>query len=301
MKRKNLDITVPAVLYIKSKLLLNGFGDLSIKDMLRQMGLDVDKPFKISLENEYWLKYECGNRKVVFRFDETRRKQDNKKILTIYALEDCLVKTYGFFHNVSKTNIIEIDRKDIKSIYLSNGKVVDLLDSELDINAIDTKISIEEIMHSGVEGPFGVIINGGVYPIDEPNTYKLLCPDFYISFSITNWNEDSYYNLNLKPNDKLDSFLRCLTQRLNSKSESISIMDVYQEICNTYGLCVENMRQNYEVRLSITDYNKQNYSLEEKDGVIKVLENGVVSKYVRETEKGIVRLRRIKGNSKGNR
>ena len=53
-------------------------------------------------------------------------------------------------------------------------------------------------------------------------------------------------------------------------------MNVYQEICNTYGLCIENMRQNYEVRLSITDYNKQNYSLEEKDGVIKVLENGVV-------------------------
>ena len=83
MKTKNIDASVGATLYIKTKLLLNGHRDLSIKNMLSQAGLNVDKPFKVSIDKDknpfcFWLKYECDNRKISFIFDEVVKKQDKK-------------------------------------------------------------------------------------------------------------------------------------------------------------------------------------------------------------------------------
>ena len=121
MKTKKIDASVGATLYIKTKLLLHGFKDLSIKNMLSQAGLDVDKPFKVSIDKGknpfcFWLKYECNNRKISFRFVEVVKKQDEKKILTIETLEGGVWEQFGVFHNGSKANISKIfteQRKDI--------------------------------------------------------------------------------------------------------------------------------------------------------------------------------------------
>ena len=154
MKGKNLDITVPAVLYIKSKLLLNGFGDLSIKDMLRQIGLDVDKPFKISFENEYWLKYECEGKTISFHFDNDTLKSDSKKILVLDIVNEGIWERFGFFKpEIGKTRLSKISFEQKGSLFLKDNKEIN--DASLIMSNDDIEeFNIDEIIRRGITGPF---------------------------------------------------------------------------------------------------------------------------------------------------
>ena len=293
MKTKNIDASVGATLYIKTKLLLHGCIDLSIKDMLKQMGLDVDKPFKVSIDKDknpfcFWLKYECDNRKISFRFVEVVKKQDKKKILTIETLEDGVWERFGVFHNGSKANICKIFTEQRKNIYLSpNGEFVSFNGNE-DENFEGYRISLEENMHAGVAGPYQVLLRPTIYSVSKKSGNIVEKKVLYLDFIISNWGKQSFYHLNNKSADKLKKFLKDLCCFYSNSP--ISILDIYQEICDIYGLQIVNVQKNCQVNLYVSDYNKHKYTLEEKNGIIEVHDNGIVSKYVRKITNGVVGL-----------
>lgn len=295
MKRKNLDITVLAVLYIKSKLLLNGFGDLTIKDMLRQIGLDVDKPFKISLENEYWLKYECGGKTISFNFSNDTLKDDESKILALDIINEGIWERFGFFKpKIGRTRLSKINQEKRVPLIIKNNNIIgDFTDEE----EYDERVYIEETINKGLTSPFEIVLKIDL-SLPDTSSYE---NDTYvecIQFRVFNWSDYVYYNFDSKSYKKLLDFIKQLNHR-----KGLNIIDIYEEICSIYGLQVDNIKEKYHLNLYVSMKDakcnlSRGYNLEEENGTIEVREDGLVSIYTRKTERGLSLIRRKGKNAR---
>lgn len=284
MKTKNIDALVGATLYIKTKLLLYGFKDLSIKDMLSQAGLNVDKPFKLSFDIDNgifcgWLRYEAEDENISFKFDKVVLKNDNKKSLVLDVIKGVDWIRYLISKpKIGRTRLAKLKREINKSINLGTEESEILL--------------IEETIDRGFVGPARILLKISKRSIDSRDKTERIIE--IINFDFSNWQEYALCDIKL---DSHKQILELINRIKNIKD--VNIVDIYQEICDIYGLDLGKLKNKFHVNFKFIDENNSNsYFLEEKYDAIEVRENGKLSRYSRDKKHSGIRKYRSR-KSKG--
>ena len=267
--KPKFEISIPAVLYIKSYLLLNGVCDMSIKDLLLQSGFDLDKINGVYFNCNNKLIFVYDGEEIYATFDFCELLNTKKIALRITFEGEFSERLQCIFikdPKTKKTKLIKDDELINRWIYFDDNELNSQIKGRKG-NKKEQNMSfcLQERICSGLVSPCLIVLKA-----NDANSYSN-----FIKFKLIKYGNDNFYDIDSRNYLELQKYLMEL-------KFPISVETVYKKICEIYSLDPQNIGGDYKTYLELYDKNNNLYSYySDKFGQIKVVDNGKTKEYKR--------------------